>query len=57
MRARRFWALALGSVLRGAATGLSAQDCAADMLELLRGEVSGQARPPAGSVTHLKAVG
>lgn len=38
MRARRFWALALGSVLRGAATGLSTQDCARDMLELLRDE-------------------
>lgn len=38
MRARRFWALALGSVLRGAATGVSTQACASDMLELLRGE-------------------
>jgi AcrR family transcriptional regulator len=38
MRARRFWALALGSVLRGAATGGSAADCARDMLELLRDE-------------------
>ena len=38
LRARRFWALALGSVLRGVATGLSAQDCAKDLLELLRDE-------------------
>jgi len=35
MRARRFWALALGSVLRGAATGLGTADCARDMLDLL----------------------
>ncbi|WP_421954288.1 TetR/AcrR family transcriptional regulator C-terminal domain-containing protein [Polaromonas sp.] len=38
MRARRFWALALGSVLRGAATGLGTQECARDMLELLRSD-------------------
>lgn len=57
MRARRFWALALGTVLRGAATGLSTEDCARDMLELLRGEVAGQAPPPAGAVTRLQAVG
>jgi hypothetical protein len=57
MRARRCWALALGSVLRGAATGLSTQACAGDMLELLRGEVSGQAEPPVGAITRLKAVG
>lgn len=38
MRARRFWALALGSVLRGAATGVGTADCARDMLELLRDE-------------------
>ena len=36
MRVRRFWALALGAVLRGAATGLSTTDCASDMLLLLR---------------------
>lgn len=57
MRARRFWALALGSVLRGAATGLSTQDCANDMLELLRGEVTGQATPPAGVAVRLQVVG
>lgn len=61
MRARRFWALALGSVLRGAATGVAMQDCARDMLELLRGDApvlsADQARP-AVSVCgpHLKAV-
>ena len=35
LRARRFWALALGCVLRGAATGSSQKDCATDMLALL----------------------
>ncbi len=35
LRARRFWALALGSVLRGAATGVSTEASARDMLELL----------------------
>jgi AcrR family transcriptional regulator len=35
LRARRFWALALGSVLRGAATGVSTAENARDMLELL----------------------
>jgi AcrR family transcriptional regulator len=38
MRARRFWALALGTVLRGAATGVTTGQCAQDMLELLRSE-------------------
>lgn len=44
MRARRFWALALGAVLRGAATGLGTQACARDMLELLRGDSPAGAR-------------
>ncbi len=59
MRARRFWALALGSVLRGAATGLSAGDCAKDMLELLRDEPSENTRPLPDSraVAGLKIVG
>ena len=35
LHARRFWALALGCVLRGAATGSSQKDCATDMLALL----------------------
>ncbi len=45
MRARRFWALALGSVLRGAATGVGTADCARDMLELLRDEAPGGTVP------------
>lgn len=45
LRARRFWALALGSVLRGAATGLSTEASARDMLELLSDDTAQKAQP------------
>ena len=55
MRARRFWALALGSVLRGAATGLHPSDCASNMLELLRDQQPAEVLP-ARSGPHLRVV-
>ena len=38
MRARRFWALVLGVVLRGAATGAAAPESTREILELLKSE-------------------
>ena len=38
MRARRFWALVLGVVLRGAATGAAAPESTKEILELLKSE-------------------
>jgi AcrR family transcriptional regulator len=60
MRAQRFWALALGCVLRGAATGLSTQACAGVMLELLRSEDApdaAQGGQTSGVVVPLKTAG
>ena len=56
MRARRFWALALGTVLRGAATGVTTQACADDMLELLRSEEPTLAGDAAPSAPRLQVV-
>lgn len=55
LRARRFWALALGSVLRGAATGLSTEANARDMLELLSDDKA-QAALPASARPQLQVV-
>jgi AcrR family transcriptional regulator len=57
MRARRFWALALGTVLRGAATGMTTQACAQDMLELLRSEdIAADADSPANGRPRLQVI-
>lgn len=56
MRARRFWALALGTVLRGAATGVTTQACADDMLALLRSEDAAGSSDAAGLPPRLKVV-
>ena len=55
LRARRFWALALGSVLRGAATGVGTEASARDMLELLSDDTA-QQDPPAGARPQLQVV-
>jgi len=58
MRARRFWALALGTVLRGAATGVTTGQCAQDMLELLRSEdAAPTAQAETGTPARLQVVG
>ncbi|HYW58157.1 MAG TPA: TetR/AcrR family transcriptional regulator C-terminal domain-containing protein [Polaromonas sp.] len=55
LRARRFWALALGSVLRGAATGVDPEASARDMLELLDSDMAQQA-PTSGARPPLQMV-
>ncbi|WP_296920580.1 TetR/AcrR family transcriptional regulator C-terminal domain-containing protein [Polaromonas sp.] len=55
LRARRFWALALGSVLRGAATGVGTEVSARDMLALLSDDTAPQ-DPPANARPQLQVV-